>query len=253
MLGVCTDTKNPEQTYALYGDRLLFDGSLGSIQRRMLRSGVVDDVRKRLEKVGEGPSLNPGFRSAPSPRGGVCSAEGRRRIMKALIEFTKSMLVGGLLVVVPIYFSVLLLAKAFAGLIKLLAPVTALLPESLHGLRHVVAMLIVVLLCFAIGLAMRTRLGTRVFRGFERRVLEKIPGFGVLRGAVRRVSGRSDDAMFQPVLVEIEEALTPRSSSRSWTTVAASCSCPRCRRQRPGRSTSCRATACTGSMLRSPR
>jgi uncharacterized membrane protein len=129
--------------------------------------------------------------------------------MKALSEFTKSTLVGGLLVVVPIYFSVLLLVKALAGLIGLLGPVTALLPESLHGLRELVAVLAVVVLCFATGLALRTRLGHRMFRGFERRVLEKIPGFGVLRGAVRRVSGRSDDAMFQPVLVEIEEALSP--------------------------------------------
>jgi uncharacterized membrane protein len=129
--------------------------------------------------------------------------------MKALREFAKSTLIGGLLVVVPIYFSVLLLAKALAGLVKLFAPITAMLPESLQGLRGPVAVLIVVVLCFAIGLALRTRLGTRLFRAFERRVLEKIPGFGVLRGAVRRVSGRSDDAMFQPVLVEIEEALTP--------------------------------------------
>ena len=44
--------------------------------------------------------------------------------MKALSEFTKSTLVGGLLVVVPIYCSVLLLAKALAGLIGLLGPVT---------------------------------------------------------------------------------------------------------------------------------
>ena len=65
-------------------------------------------------------------------------------------------------------------------------------------------MLTVVVLCFATDLAMRTRLGDRMFRAFERRVLEKIPGFGVLRGAVRSVSGQSDD-----VLVEIEEALTP--------------------------------------------
>jgi uncharacterized membrane protein len=129
--------------------------------------------------------------------------------MKALNEFAKSTLVGGLLVVVPIYFSVLLLAKALAGLVKLLGPVTALLPESLHGLRGPVAVLAVVVLCFATGLALRTRLGQRVFRGFERRVLEKIPGFGVLRGVMRRISGQSDDAMFQPVLVEIEEALTP--------------------------------------------
>jgi uncharacterized membrane protein len=129
--------------------------------------------------------------------------------MKALSEFTKSTLVGGLLVVMPVYFSILLLAKALAGVIGLLRPVTALLPESLHGLREPLAVLTVVLLCFAIGLAMRTRLGRRLFRGFERRVLERIPGFGVLRGAVRRISGRTEDAMFQPVLVEIEEALTP--------------------------------------------
>ena len=129
--------------------------------------------------------------------------------MKALSEFAKSTLVGGLLVVVPIYFSVLLLAKALAGLVQLLAPVTALLPESLQGLRGPVAVLAVVVLCFATGLALRTRLGQRAFRGFERRVLEKIPGFGVVRGVMRRVSGQSDDAMFQPVLVEIEDALTP--------------------------------------------
>ena len=129
--------------------------------------------------------------------------------MKALREFAKSTLVGGLLVIVPIYFSVLLLAKALAGLVGLLGPVTALLPESLQAMRGLVTVLIVVTLCFVTGLAMRTRLGLRMFRSFERRVLEKIPGFGVLRSAVRRVSGRSDDAMFQPVLVEIEDALTP--------------------------------------------
>jgi hypothetical protein len=40
-------------------------------------------------------------------------------------------------------------------------------------------------------------------------VLERIPGFAMLCSVVRRVSGSSDDAQFQPVLVEIEEALTP--------------------------------------------
>lgn len=129
--------------------------------------------------------------------------------MRGLLEFTKTTLVGGLLVVVPIYFSVLLLAKALAGLIALLGPITALLPASLHHLRGPVAVMGVVALCFATGLALRTRIGHRLFRGFERRVLERIPGFGVLRGAVRRISGQSEDGMFQPVLVEIEDALTP--------------------------------------------
>jgi hypothetical protein len=53
LLGLYADTGNRERTYALYGDRLLFDDEVGSVQRRMLRSSVVADVRKRLEKVGE--------------------------------------------------------------------------------------------------------------------------------------------------------------------------------------------------------
>jgi hypothetical protein len=53
LLGFYTDSENPEQTYALYGDRLLFDDEVGSMQRRILRSSVVADVRKRLQKAGE--------------------------------------------------------------------------------------------------------------------------------------------------------------------------------------------------------
>jgi hypothetical protein len=48
-----TDSERPDRTYALYGDRMLFDDTVGSVQRKIIRRGVVDDVRKRLEKVGE--------------------------------------------------------------------------------------------------------------------------------------------------------------------------------------------------------
>jgi uncharacterized membrane protein len=129
--------------------------------------------------------------------------------MKALAQFARTTLIGGLLVLVPIYFSVILLAKAASGLLALLAPITALMPESLAHLRGPAAMLIVIVACFALGLVMRTVVGQRLFRGFERRVLEKIPGFSVARGVARRVAGHADDSMFQPVLVEIEDALTP--------------------------------------------
>lgn len=51
LLGLYTDTVDPERTYALYGDRLLFDANVGSIQRRILRKSVVDDLRERLNEV----------------------------------------------------------------------------------------------------------------------------------------------------------------------------------------------------------
>jgi uncharacterized membrane protein len=129
--------------------------------------------------------------------------------MSVIGQFLKTTLIGGLLILVPIYFSALLLLKAGSGLVALLAPVTALLPEGLQELRQVAAIAAVVLACFTLGLVARTRPGRFMLGGFERRVLEKIPGFAVMRGVARRVSGQSDDSQFQPVLVEIEDALTP--------------------------------------------
>jgi uncharacterized membrane protein len=129
--------------------------------------------------------------------------------MKALAEFLKTTVIGGLLVVVPVYFTMLLLAKALSGILALLGPIVALLPDRVHRFGTVLAVALVVLVCFVLGLAARTRIGRRVIEIFERRVLERLPGFTMLRSVVRRVSGTSDDAQFQPVLVEIEEALTP--------------------------------------------
>lgn len=129
--------------------------------------------------------------------------------MRALGEFVKTTMIGGLLIVVPSYLTVLLLAKALGGMMALLGPIVALLPAGIHRFAQVVAVVLVVLVCFVLGLVTRTGLGRRAIGAFERRVLERMPGFAMLRSVVRRVSGTSDDALFQPVLVEIEEALTP--------------------------------------------
>ena len=129
--------------------------------------------------------------------------------MKALAEFLKTTVIGGLLIVVPVYFTLLLLGKALKGMVALLAPIVALLPERVHHFDQILAIMLVVLVCFMLGLIARTGLGRRAIEAFERRVLERMPGFAMLRSVVRRVSGTSDDAQFQPVLVEIEDALTP--------------------------------------------
>lgn len=42
--------------------------------------------------------------------------------MRAIAEFTKTTLIGGVLVILPIYIAVPLLAKAVKGLLDLLAP-----------------------------------------------------------------------------------------------------------------------------------
>ena len=45
--------------------------------------------------------------------------------MRTLAEFTKTTLIGGILIILPIYVSILLLIKAFSGLMALVNPITA--------------------------------------------------------------------------------------------------------------------------------
>ena len=49
--------------------------------------------------------------------------------MRTLAEFTKTTLIGGVLIILPIYISILLLAKAISGILNLVIPITT-IPEQ---------------------------------------------------------------------------------------------------------------------------
>jgi uncharacterized membrane protein len=128
--------------------------------------------------------------------------------MKGLAELTKTTLIGGLLVVLPIYLSILLLAKTLSGILALLSPVAAAIPAG-GQFRQVIAILIVLAVCFVAGIVVRTGPGLRAKNALERSVLERIPGYALVRGLAERVSGDAREGAFRPALVEVEEALAP--------------------------------------------
>ena len=128
--------------------------------------------------------------------------------MRGLAEFTKTTLIGGVLIILPLYLSILLLLKTLAGVGALIAPVTAQLPAALQ-FREVIAMLIVIFLCFLAGLVLRTGPGLRAKNVIERNLLDRIPGYALIRGLASRVAGRPEDDTFAVALVEIEDALVP--------------------------------------------
>ena len=43
--------------------------------------------------------------------------------MRSIAEFTKTTLIGGVIIIMPVYLSVLLLLKGFAGVLALVAPI----------------------------------------------------------------------------------------------------------------------------------
>jgi uncharacterized membrane protein len=128
--------------------------------------------------------------------------------MKGLAELTKTTLIGGLLVVLPIYLSILLVARSLSAIVALLSPVTAAIPAGVQ-FRQLIAILIMLVVCFVAGIVVRTGPGLRAKNTFERSVLEKIPGYALVRGLTERVSGDEREGAFRPALVEIEEALAP--------------------------------------------
>jgi uncharacterized membrane protein len=78
--------------------------------------------------------------------------------MKQFIEFVVKAFFTGLLILVPVYLSVLLLLKAMSSVAGLARPFANLLPEWLPA-EHVLSLLLVLILCFLIGVAVRTPAG----------------------------------------------------------------------------------------------
>ena len=128
--------------------------------------------------------------------------------MRRLAEFVKTALIGGLLVILPIYVSMILIAKAVQGILAAMKPITAVVPASVQ-FREIVAVLVIVAVCFVAGLIVRTGPGLRAKNAFEAAVLERLPGYTLLRGLAGRFTGRGDEPTFAPALVDIEEALVP--------------------------------------------
>jgi uncharacterized membrane protein len=108
----------------------------------------------------------------------------------------------------PVYVSVILIAKAAQAILAAMKPITAVVPASVQ-FREVVAARVIIIVCFIAGLIVRTGPGLRAKNAFEGAVLERLPGYTLLRGLAGRFTGRGDEPTFAPALIEIEEALVP--------------------------------------------
>ena len=128
--------------------------------------------------------------------------------MKIVREFVTSTVVGGVFVVVPVYLAILVLLKGMQSVAKLVRPLAALLPDWLpaEGFFSLVLLLGV---CFLVGLTMRTRVGREVRERIEVVFFERLPGYGLLRSLTQRLAGEGDETAWKPALAEIEDALTP--------------------------------------------
>jgi uncharacterized membrane protein len=128
--------------------------------------------------------------------------------MKYMRDFLTNAVVGGVLVLLPIYLAVLVLLKGMQSVVGLVRPISALLPDWLPA-ENFLSLLVVLIACFVVGAAVRTRAGQVLQERMEMSIFGRLPGYALFRGLTQRLAGEGVENMWKPALAEIEDALVP--------------------------------------------
>jgi uncharacterized membrane protein len=129
--------------------------------------------------------------------------------MKAISHFLRTTILGGALFLMPIVVLAFLLNKAFEYARRGLKPVAKLIPDQLVSgatMEAVLAIGLIVLLCFLAGLFARTVLAQNIVSELESQVLSKVPAYGYLKQAGSSMMGLGEMAEHPVVLAQIEGA-----------------------------------------------
>ena len=172
--------------------------------------------------------------------------------MKYAREFITSTVVGGLFVVVPVYLAALLLLKGMKSVGTLVRPFAALVPDWIPA-ENFFALILILVVCFVVGLAVRTPSGRSVRERLEILFFERLPGYSLLRSLTQRMAGDTDEQAWTPALVEIEDALVPGFVIEYSTTADTRSWCRPCRHRSLEPCTSSSRNGCTSSTSLSPK
>ena len=104
--------------------------------------------------------------------------------MKKVKSIFKTNIIYGVLVLVPLAVIILLLAEIVEILEKIADSLQLQTATGVIG-AVVLALLLVLSICFIVGAMVRTRIGAWSFERFERKILFQIPGFAIISNALK--------------------------------------------------------------------
>ena len=128
--------------------------------------------------------------------------------MRRLGQFVWNAVAAGVLVLLPFYLAILLLMRAAKSLGVVVLPIIHLLPTWFPA-EKVLSVVLVLSLCFLVGIITRTSLGRAARAAIENSVLQKLPGYTLFRSLTKQLIGDRHESTWKPALAEIEEALVP--------------------------------------------
>ena len=126
-----------------------------------------------------------------------------------MLKFLKTTMVGGILFLVPIIIFIAVIGKALELTKKLAAPLSVLIPLDSIGniaMVNLLALIIVLLICFLAGLAAKSTLARKSIGNLESRVLSKIPVYGLLKSKIDAIVQPEKAEGMKPVLARFDDS-----------------------------------------------
>jgi len=125
--------------------------------------------------------------------------------MKSLSRFIANTISGGLLFMLPVTLLIMLLGKANTYVSKISEPLAKQINNySLVGFdnRKLLAILLMILICFLSGLAFKTKTVKKLISGIEKNIFCYVPGYAMLKAIVSDAVGGGEDHNMSSVLVQ---------------------------------------------------
>ena len=128
--------------------------------------------------------------------------------MKEKKGFLKTTLIGGLIFLIPFVVIIAVLGKALEIMISVAGPISKILPvESVAGVAfvNIVAIAVLILICFIAGLLARSGVGKRAFNSLDMKLMALLPGYAFVKGIAGSMDEKEEKKVLLPVIAKFDD------------------------------------------------
>ncbi len=128
--------------------------------------------------------------------------------MKSFLSFVRTTLTGGILFLLPVAILFILFEKVFSILLKISTPISKILPKGDFWLDGslTIAILLLVILCFASGLLFRSQKVKKLVSKLENDLLIYIPGYSLIKSVTADTIGEKIEDTLSPILIKDDKS-----------------------------------------------
>ena len=133
-----------------------------------------------------------------------------------MLKLIRTTIIGGIIFLIPVAILVAVVGQGLKIAVAIAKPVAAVLPVNMIGgvaVAHVLAIVLLLLICFMAGLLARLALARKAVDALEANVLSRIPAYALLKTktqSIRVTTGSSRSSPWARAGTTITTPISPR-------------------------------------------